>query len=105
MSVLGSGIAGVISAMGQLGAAVASNLEKRLEALRIAIRLEVRRAAATMALAIAAVAMGFAALAFGAVAILIASWNSNPVLAASLIALGFCLLSIIAVLLMRSGTR
>ena len=64
-----------------------------------------RRAAATVALAIAAVALGFAALAFGAVAILIASWNSNPVLAAALIALGFCLLAIIAVLLMRSGTR
>jgi hypothetical protein len=105
MSVLGSGIAGVVSAMGQLGAAVAANLEKRLEQLRIAVRMEVRRAAATLALAVAAVALGFAALAFGAVAILIASWDSNPVLAAALIALGFCLLSIIAVLLMRSGTR
>jgi uncharacterized membrane protein YqjE len=105
MSVFGSGIAGVVSAMGQLGAAVAANLENRLEQLRTAVQLEVRRAAATLALAIAAVALGFAALAFGAVAILIASWDSNPVLAAALIALGFCLLSIIAVLLMRSGTR
>jgi O-antigen/teichoic acid export membrane protein len=105
MSVLGSGIAGLISAMGQLGAAVAANLERRLEQFRIEVRLEVHRAAATLALSIAAVALGFAALAFGAVAILIASWDSDPVLAAALIALGFCLLSIIAVLLMRSGTR
>jgi CBS domain containing-hemolysin-like protein len=105
MSVLGSGIAGVVAAMGQLGASVAANLEQRLEHLRNAVRLEVRRAAATVALAIAAVALGFAALAFGAVAILIASWDSNPVLAAALIALGFCLLAVIAVLLMRSGTR
>ncbi|MBS0389258.1 MAG: hypothetical protein JSR15_12340, partial [Proteobacteria bacterium] len=62
MSTLGSGIAGLAGAMGQLGAAVASNLEKRLERLRTAIRLEVRRAATTLALAIAAVALGFAAL-------------------------------------------
>ena len=105
MSVLSGGIAGVVSAMGQLGTAVAANLELRLERLRLEVRLEVRRAAATVALSIAAVALGFAALAFGAVAILIASWNSNPVLAAALIALGFSLLSIIAVLLMRSDTR
>ncbi len=105
MSVLGSGIAGVVSAMGQLGVAVAANLEKRLEQLRIAVQMEVRRAAATLALSVAAAMLGFAALAFGAVAILIASWDSHPVLAASLIALGFGLLSIIAVLLTRSGTR
>ncbi|MDE2218959.1 MAG: hypothetical protein KGL25_12465 [Gammaproteobacteria bacterium] len=105
MSALGNGIAGVVAAMGQLGAAVAANLEQRLEQLRSAVRLEVRRAASTLALSIAAVALGFAALAFGAVAILIAAWNSNPVLAAALIALGFGLLAIIAVLLMRSGSR
>jgi hypothetical protein len=105
VSVLGSGISGLVAAMGQLGAAVSANLEQRLEQLRIAFRMEVRRAAATLALSIAAVALGFAALAFGAVAILIASWDSNPVLAAALIALGFCLLSIIAVLLVRDGTR
>lgn len=105
MSALGSGIAGLAGALGQLGATVAGTLQKRLEQLRCAVRQEVRRAATTLALAIAAVALGFAALAFGAVAILIASWDSNPVLAAALIALGFGLLAIIAALLMRSDTR
>lgn len=105
MNALGSGIAGIVSVMSQLGAAVAANQEQRLEQFRAAVRLEVRRATATLALAIATVALGFTALAFGAVAILIASWDSNRVLAAALIALGFCLLSIIAVLLLRSSTR
>ena len=103
MSVLGVG--GILEAMGSLGATVATSLEKRLERLRAAVRSEIRRAASAFALAIAAAALGFAALAFGAVAILIAAWDSNPVLAAALIALGFCLLAIIAVLLMRSCTR
>ena len=103
MSVLGIG--GILEAMASLGTTVATSLEKRLERLRAAVRSEVRRAASAFALAIAAAALGFAALAFGAVAILIAAWDSNPVLAAALIALGFCLLAIIAVLLMRSCTR
>ena len=105
MSMLGNGIAGVIEAVGHLGATVATSLERRLGQLRAAVRKEVRCAAAAFAWAIAAATMGFAALAFGAVAILIAAWDSHPVLAASLIALGFCLLAIIAVLLMRSSTR
>jgi uncharacterized membrane protein YqjE len=105
VSVLGSGLSGVLEAIGHLGATVAGSVEKRLERLRAAIRQEVRRAASALALAIAAAALAFAALAFGAVAILIAAWDSNPVLAAALIALGFCLLAIIAVLLMRSRTR
>ncbi len=105
MNILGSAIAGVVEAVGHLGATVATSLERRLEQLRAAVRKEVRRAAAAFAWAIAAAALGFAALAFGAVAILIAAWASHPILAASLIALGFCLLAIIAVLLMRSSTR
>lgn len=105
MNMLGSGIAGIVEALGHLGATVTSSLEKRLEQLRVAIRKEVRRAAAAFAWAVMAVALGFAALAFAAVAILLAAWHTNPVLAASLIALGFCLLAIIAVLLMRSCTR
>ena len=105
MSMLENGIAGLVAAMGQLGVAVATSLEKRLEQLRASVRAEVRRAATATALAIAAVALGFAALAFGAVAILIASWDSDPVLAAALIALGYGLLAIIAALLMRSCTQ
>ena len=105
MNVLGSGVSVILEAMTQLGATVGASLEKRLGRLRSAVRQEVRRAASAVALAIAAAALGFAALAFGAIAILIAAWDSHPVLAAALLALGFCLLAIIAVLLMRSRTR
>lgn len=105
MSVLGSGVSGILDAMAHLGGTLATTLEARAQRLRAGIRHEVRRAASTLALAIAAAALGVAALLFGAVAILIAAWDTHPVLAAALIALGFGMLAIVAVLVLRSNSR
>jgi hypothetical protein len=105
MSAIGSGITGILEAMGQLGASVAGRVEGRMAQLRAAIRTEIRRAASALALAIVAALLSVATLTFGAVAILIAAWATHPVLAAALIALGFGMLAIVAVLLMRSSTR
>ena len=105
MSAIGSGVAGILEAMGQLGASVAGKVEGRMAQLREAIRTEVRRAASALALAIVAAMLSVATLIFGAVAILIAAWPTHPVLAAALIALGFGMLALAAVLLMRSSTR
>ncbi len=105
MSVLESGVAAMLGAMEQLGASVGAGMQGRLHRLRQGVRREVRRAAMALAAAIAVTAFGLAALVFGAVAILIGAWNSHPVLAAALISLGFALLMIIALLLVRGNTR
>ncbi len=105
MSDIGSRAAGLFEAFERLGATVSTGMETRLQRLRAAVREEVRRAASALGLAIVAAAFAFAALAFGAVAILIAAWDTQPVLAAALIALGFAVISIAAVLMLRSCTR
>jgi predicted RND superfamily exporter protein len=97
--------AGLVEAVARLGSVLATGVESRVGRMRAAIRAEVRRAASALALAILAALLGFATLAFGAVAILIAAWDTHPVLAASLVALGFGMLAIVALLLMRSNTR
>ena len=65
----------------------------------------VRLIAASLALSILAGTCGFAALVFGAVAILIAAWSTHPVLAAAMIAVGFALVAMLAILLIRGNTR
>ena len=96
---------GLLEAIGRIGATVGANLESRVGRLRAAIRAEVRRAASAFALALVAALLAFATLAFGAVAILIAAWDTHPVLAAAMIALAFGMLAIVALLLMRGNTR
>lgn len=105
MKLMGSEIGGILEAMLRLGGSVATTLETRMQRMRSAIRNEVQRAAATLALAIVAAALAVATLLFGAVAILIAAWDTHPVLAAALIAIGFGMMAISAALLMRSGRR
>lgn len=105
MKLMGSEIGGILEAMLRLGSSVATTLETRMQRMRSAIRNEVQRAAATLALAIVAAALAVATLLFGAVAILIAAWDTHPVLAAALIAIGFGMMAISAALLMRSGRR
>lgn len=105
MSVLGSSISGLLDAMGRLGATMAASVETRFERMRAAIRTEVRLAASAFAFAIAAAAFLVAALVFGAIAVMIAAWNTHPVLAAALIATGFGMMAIVAVLMLRGSTR
>lgn len=105
MSVLSSGAAILVEVMERLGAAAAGYFAARLLHLRAAVRAEVRRAAMATALAIVAALLVFAAVEFAAAAILIAAWNTHPVLAAASIAAGFLLLAIVAVVAVRRYTR
>jgi len=95
----------ILETFEHLGATVASNMESRVQRLRAGVRAEVRKAASALGLAIVAAAFTVAALTFGAVAILIAAWDTQPVLAAALIALGFAIIAIAAVLMLRGSTR
>lgn len=97
--------AGLVETLARLGNVMAAGVESRVGRMRAALRAEVRRAASALALALLAALLGFATLAFGAVAILIAAWDTHPVLAAALVALGFGMLALAALLLMRSNTR
>ena len=105
MSLLGGGTAILMESMERLGAAAAGYLSARLLDLRAAVRAEARRAAMAIALAIVAALLLVAAVEFAAAAILIATWDTHPVLAAASIAAGFLLLAILAVLAMRRHTR
>jgi uncharacterized membrane protein YqjE len=105
MSILAEGISAILRAVERLGATVTLNVENRLASLRDNVRLEVRRAAAAIALAIVAAAFAFAALGFAALAVLAAVWDTHRVLGASLVAAFFALLTIIAVLLVRRCTQ
>ena len=103
-SIVGT-ILGIVQSVGSIGDTLAASAEARLRNLRDAVRAEVRRISASLALSILAASCGFAALAFGAVAILIAAWSTHPVLAAAMIAVGFALVAMLAILLIRGNTR
>jgi len=106
MSVLGSGGGAILLELAErLGASAAGYLATRLQALRAAVRSEVRRAVTATALAIVAALLVVAAVEFAAAAILIAAWDTHPVLAAASIAAGFLLLAILAMVAMRRSTR
>jgi uncharacterized membrane protein YqjE len=105
MNVLGGSISGLLDAMSRLGATMSTSVESRLQRLRAAVRAELRRATAALALALAAAAFAVTALFFAAVAIMIAAWNTHPVMAAALIATGFAMLALVAVLMMRGNTN
>jgi multidrug efflux pump subunit AcrB len=105
MSVMGNSISGLLEAMGRLGANMATSMEARMQRLRAAVRTEVRFAASAFALALAAAAFAVIALFFGAAAIMMAAWNTHPIMAAALIAMAFTILAVVAALLLRGTTR
>lgn len=105
MSGLVGTILGIVESVGGIGDTLASGAEARLRSLRAAVREEMRRVSSSLGLSILAACCGFAALAFGAAAILIATWSTHPALAAALIAAGFALVAVLAVLLIRANTR
>lgn len=97
--------AALLGTIGRLSGLLSGIIGERTARLVSAFRLEVRRVAATFALALVAAVFVIAATAFVAVAVLVAMWPAHPVLGASLVAGGFALLAVIAVLLMRNATR
>jgi hypothetical protein len=104
-----SGLAGtlldMIQSVSRVGELVASGIDARVSQLRAALRAEVRRMASSLALALLAAACGFAAFVFGAIAILVASWDSHPALASALIGVGFALIAVLALFAVRAQTR
>lgn len=105
MSNIAASLLDILGSVRHIGSMFGEAVEQRLSQLRAAVRAEVRCAAKAIGMAIIAAACGFAALAFGAIAILIAAWPTHPVLAAALIALGFALLAVFALIVIRSCTR
>lgn len=97
--------AALLGTIGRLSGLLSGIVGERTARLVSAFRLEVRRVASTFALALVAAVFVIAAAAFVAVAVLVAMWATHPVLGAGLVAGGFALLAIIAVLMMRSATR
>ena len=95
----------VLATVGRLGTMLSGIVGERTSRLTNAFRAEVRRVASALALALVAAVFAIAAAGFAAVAVLAAMWDTHPVLGAGLLAGGFALLAVIAVLLVRSATR
>lgn len=98
-------VATMLGSIGRLGSTLSGLIGARTACWASTFRLELRRVASTFALALVAAVFVIAAAAFVAVAVLLAMWDTHPVLGASLVAGGFALLAIIAMLLMRNATR
>lgn len=105
MNTIASGVRELLESVSRIAGLLVAGADVRLGQLRVALREELRHVAAMLVLSILAGACAFAALVFGAMAILIASWSTHPALAASLIAAGFALVCLLAVLWMLGNSR
>ena len=95
----------LLASIVRLGAMLGDLVESRWHAAAAALRAEVRRAVAAVAWGIVAAVAAIFALEFAAAAILIAAWNTHPVVAAVSIAAGFLLLALAAAWAVRRCTR
>ena len=95
----------LLASIERLGAMLSDLVESRWHAAAAAVRMEVRRAVAAVAWGIVAAAAAVFAMEFAAAAILIAAWNTHPVVAAVSIAAGFLLLALAAAWSVRRCTR
>lgn len=95
----------LLASIVRLGAMLSDLVESRWHAAAAAVRVEVRRAVAAVAWGIVAAVAAIFALEFAAAAILIAAWNTHPVVAAVSIAAGFLLLALAAAWAVRRCTR
>lgn len=104
MSFSGGTVALLLDLLERIGVGVGRLVESKVATLRAAVRAEVRRAVAAAMWGVLAALLAFTALELAAVTILIAAWDTHRVLAAGLLAAGFLLLAIVALLAMRSNT-
>lgn len=95
----------LLASIERLVAMLGELVESRWHAAAAAVRMEVRRAVAAIAWGIVAAVAAVFAMEFAAAAILIAAWNTHPVVAAVSIAAGFVLLALTAVWALRRCTR
>lgn len=105
MSNIAATLFDILRSVSHVGDMLAASLDVRAQQLRAAVRVEVRRIAASLALSLLAGACAFAALLFAAAAVLIAAWPTHPVLAAAMIAVVFALVAALAWLLIRGQTH
>ncbi len=95
----------LLASIERLGAMLSDLVESRWHAAAAAVRMEVRRAVAAIAWGIVAAVAAVFAMEFAAAAILIAAWNTHPVVAAVSIAAGFLVLALTAAWAVRRCTR
>ena len=95
----------LLASIERLVAMLGELVESRWHAAAAAVRKEVRRAVAAIAWGIVAAVAAVFAMEFAAAAILIAAWNTHPVVAAISIAAGFLLLALAAAWSVRRCTR
>jgi hypothetical protein len=104
-----SGFAGAIvrllATLLRASGAFTSFVEDRAASIRAAWRQELRRAASTLIYALLATFFICSALAWGAVALMLAFWETHRVLVASLIGAAFLLLAVAVLLLLQRDTR
>jgi len=105
----GSGMAGammrLIATLLRLSGAVGNFVEDRVASLHAAWKQELRRTAATLIYALVAAFFLCSAAAWGALALMMAFWETHRVLVASLLAAAFLLLAVGVLLLLRRDTR
>jgi uncharacterized membrane protein YqjE len=95
----------LLASIERLGAMLSDLVESRWRVAATAVRMEVRRAVAAVVWGIVAAVAAIFALEFAAAAILIAAWDTHPVVAAVSIAAGFLLLALTAAWAVRRCTR
>jgi hypothetical protein len=95
---------GLLDSLQDLGANLVAAAEQGLLDLRRGIREEVRREATAFALSLAGAVCGLAALGFVATAIMLVAGEAHRVLAASLLAVLFAVLALLALVGMRAQT-
>jgi len=104
MSLSGSAFSVLLDSIEKIGASVGRLVDDKVRSLRAAVRSEVQRAASAILWGVLAALLAFTALEFAAVTILLAAWDTHRVLAAGLIAAGFLVLAMVAMLAMRGNS-
>lgn len=105
----GSGVAGaamrLIATLLRLSGAFGNFVEDRAAAVRATWKQELHRAAASLIYALVAAFFICSAAAWGALALMMAFWETHRVLVASLLAVAFVLMAGGVLMLLRRDTR
>ena len=93
---------GIFDSMRQLLATLAGIVQTRIELLGTEVEEQLARLSSILLWTIVALFLAFAAVVLTAVAVLVAFWDSNRILAAVLLAAGFSVLAVLAWLRVRA---
>jgi hypothetical protein len=105
----GSGISGaatrLIATLLRVSGSFSHFVEDRAASVRATWKQELRRTASTLIYALVAAFFICSAAAWGAVALMMAFWETHRVLVAALLAGAFMMMAVIVLLLLRRDTR